>query len=65
MNFTKMKEVYVLKRAIYKKISHFSNSHYGFGNIKQCWKALFAENFSLSHHFAESILANPKYFIQN
>ena len=43
-NFRKLKEVYVLKRNIYKSLSHFSNSYYGFGIIKQCWKALFAEN---------------------
>ena len=65
MNFTQMKDFYVLKRVIYKNLSHVSNNHYGFGKIKQCWKALFAENFSLSHHFSESILANQKNFIQN
>ena len=47
------------------KTSHFSNSHYGFGNIKQCWKALFAEKFLLSHHFEEIIVANKKYILQN
>jgi len=65
MNFEKLKEVYVHKMSSYKNLSHFSNSYYGFGNIKQCWKALFAENSSLSHHFAENIVTNKKYFIQN
>ena len=42
MNFEKLKEVYVCKRTVYKNLSHVSNNYYGFGNIKQLWKALFA-----------------------
>ena len=46
IHHTKLKEVYVLKRKIYKNLSHVSNIYYGFGNIKQCWKALFVETSS-------------------
>ena len=47
MNFDKLKEVYVPKISTYKKLSHFSNNHYEFGNIKQYLKGLFTKNSCL------------------
>jgi len=44
MNFAKLKEFYVLKRAIYKNLSYVSNIYYGFGN--NVGKHFFAENSS-------------------
>jgi len=38
MNLEKQKEVYVHKISIYKNLSHFSNSYYGFGILNNVGK---------------------------